>query len=112
MTPIEAEGEWLAGLPDDRKVLFLAFLSQSLTIAGRNSYLPLTEDLENPPQLRQINEVQHRVTACLCQLLTGCCELSFQISIASWVLEQRDAELEGLMGWAWRSTKQRVTAIC
>lgn len=108
MEPIDNEAEWLVTLPEDKRVLFLASLSHALTIAGRSSYKPQTEDLEKPKQLRSINEIQHRVAACLCQLLVGQCELSFQRSIASWILHHGDSELQGLLTWSWHTTKERL----
>jgi len=47
------------------KTLFLATLMHELTIAGRNSYRVQSEELDKPSQLRKVNEIQHRVAACL-----------------------------------------------
>lgn len=91
------------------KTLFLATLMHELTIVGRNSYRVQSEELDKPSQLRKINEVQHRVAACLCQILAGKADEGFQESIASWVLEQQDDELQGLMLYAWNNAKKRVT---
>jgi hypothetical protein len=108
MTQFEFEGEWLAALPERSKLLFLASLSHALTVAGRNSYEAQTEALEKPEQLRRINEIQHRVSACMRELIAGQASASFQQSIARWVLEQRDTELRELMEWAWQTTKERA----
>ena len=110
MQSAEQEGRWLASLANERKVRFLASLGHELTVVGRNSYRAQTEDLEKPAQLRKVNELQHRVLACLVQLLAGRCEQSFQESIASLVLQQTDIELKVLMEWAWARTKERVAA--
>jgi len=40
-------------------------------------------------------------------LLAG--HASIEQSIAKWVLAQTDAELGGLMSWAWRAAKDRVS---
>ena len=108
MQSVEQEGRWLASLPNEKKVLFLSALGHQLTIVGRNSYRAQTEELEKPAQLRKVNEVQHRVLACLSQLLVGTCEQSFQESIAQFVLQQTDGELKELMQWSWQLSKERV----
>ena len=110
MQSTKHEGRWLAGLDNEMKVNFLAMLAHELTIVGRNSYQPQTEELDNPRQLRRINEVQHRVLACLVQTLDNTCELSFQESIAAFVLKQSDPELRKFMQFAWQHTKKRFEA--
>jgi len=107
MAQIEFEGEWFAVLPERPKLMFLVFLCHELTIAGRNSYEPQTDSLKKPDQLRKINEIQHRVSGCMRDLLAG--HASIEQSIAKWVLAQTDAELGGLMSWAWRAAKDRVS---
>src|ERR1700743_2257665 len=56
-------------LSPEQKQRFLARLSFELTIAARDTYLPGSEDIAAPQQLRSINEIQHRVTGCLLELL-------------------------------------------
>lgn len=109
MHSAEQEGKWLAGLPGERKPLFLAALGHELTVVARSTYKPQTEELDKPSQLRKINEVQHRVLACLVQLLAGACEVSFQEAIPGFLLEEQDPELVELMQFAWRRTKERLT---
>ncbi len=106
MDTVEIEGDWLASLGREAKALFLAKLGHTLTVAGRNSYAVQSDGLEKPNQLRQINEIQHRVLACLVEVLKSEYNGSFQHSIAGWVLEQSDPELRDLGLWAWRSAKE------
>ncbi|MBK8507234.1 MAG: hypothetical protein IPL51_00870 [Candidatus Competibacteraceae bacterium] len=106
---IEAEGRWLVLLETRSKTLFLATLMHELTIAGRNSYRVQSEELDKPSQLRKVNEIQHRVAACLRQILSGEDNESFQESIAAWVLEQQDSELQGLMSYAWSNAKNKTS---
>jgi len=106
MSAIEAESEWLVALEKESKLDFLAKLAHTITVAGRNSYTPQAYGLAKPSQLRQINEIQHRVIACLVEVLRDQSSVSFQQSIAVWVLKQSDAELSELMSWAWFSTKE------
>lgn len=109
MAEYEFQGEWLVSLPPKHQVLFLTALSHSLTIAGRDSYIPQTEELEHPTHLRQINEIQHRVAACTYQLLVNLSTESFRRSIARSVLDQSDHKLLANMQWAWQTAKQRVS---
>lgn len=103
-----AEGEWIASLDERSKTTFLVTLARELTIAGRASYVPQSEDLLHPCWLRQVNEVQHRVLACLSEIMCGTENVSFQRSIAGWVLRQQDRALAEHMAYAWARAKGRV----
>jgi hypothetical protein len=107
MSTIEAEGEWLVSQDEKTKAVFLATLAHTITIAGRNSYTVQSEELDKPSQLRKINEIQHRVLSCLREILNGQSNVSFQLSIANWVLQQPDTELQELMSWAWNTSKEQ-----
>jgi len=109
MAEYEVQGEWLESLPSKHQVLFLTALSHSLTVAGRDSYVPQTEELEHPTHLRRINEIQHRVAACTYELLVNVSTESFRRSIAQLVLDQSDQRLLENMQWAWRTAKERVS---
>jgi hypothetical protein len=108
MTLIDTETAWIASLTVDHQLRFLARLSFRITIAGRNSYEAGTEELSNPRQLRRVNEIQHRVTACLSQLLSGTCRDGFEQSIAAWVLAGPDAELNQILACCWSDAKIAV----
>jgi hypothetical protein len=56
-------------LSPEQKRRFFARLSFELTIKARNTYVPGSEDVAEPRQLRTFNELQHRVTSCLLKLL-------------------------------------------
>jgi len=101
------EGEWLAGLSEQEKAQFLAALIHELTIVARSTYRPQTEELENPRRMRKVNEIQHRIAACLRQVLSGRGNDEFQVSIAAWVFEESDPELRELLSWAWAQAKRR-----
>lgn len=109
MTIVEAEGQWMVSLDVAAKARFLASLSHGLTIAGRvASYEAGTNGLIRPDLLRHVNEIQHRVSACLRQLLDGDGNESFERSIAAWVLEVSDHELRGCTSRAWQDAKLHV----
>jgi hypothetical protein len=88
MTASIAEGEWLASLETDDKVAFLVKLSHEITIAARFTYTPQTDGLDKPALLRVVNDIQHRVLACVDQLLNKRCNDEFLRSISNWVLAQ------------------------
>ncbi len=77
----------------------------SLTVVGRDSYTVQAEGLDRPEDLRRINEIQHRVSACLRNILLGEAEVSFQHAMAVWVLEEARPELRQLLHWAWKNSK-------
>ena len=107
MPIISEERTWVGGLPHEDQLRFLVRLSFELTIAGRCSYEAGTEDLVHPRQLRRVNEIQHRVTACLSQLLNGTCPDGFLASVADWVLTSQNCELDGWLRRAWSEAKGR-----
>ena len=110
MSAIDIETAWIRTLTSDHKVRFLARLSFEITVAGRNSYEAGTDELTYPRQLRRINEIQHRVTACLSQLLEGTCSDGFELSIPKWVLTEPDGELKAMLERGWAEAKMRVQA--
>lgn len=106
---VRTEGEWLASQDEKSKAHFLAALAHTLTIVGRNSYAVQGEGLDHPAQLRIVNEIQHRVLACLREVLAGESTNSFERSISVWVLEQPHSELHALLLWAWNGSKENVS---
>lgn len=107
MLTISEEGAWVGDLPLECQLRFLARLSFELTVAGRGSYEVGTDDLDHPRHLRRVNEIQHRVTACLSQLLNGACPDGFLVSVADWVLTSQNSELDGWLHRAWIEAKMR-----
>lgn len=107
MQAISDEATWINELPLECLLRFLARLSFNLTVAGRNSYEVGTNELTHPPELRRVNEIQHRVTACLSQLLNGDCPDGFVASMASLVLASQDVELDSLLHYSWAEAKSR-----
>ena len=103
-----AESEWLVSLDERSKTAFLITLARELTVAGRASYVPQSEGLQHPTWLRHVNEVQHRVLACLSEVMVGTDNVSFQRSIAEWVLVHQDHLLAEHLAYAWARAKERV----
>lgn len=104
----DAEGQWLASLRSDDRKMFLVNLAHQLTVAGRDSYRPGTEDLDNPRLLRSVNEVLHRVTAWLRSELKEPGTPEFCQALGPIVLAQSVPELVELTTWAWSSAKDVV----
>src|SRR3979411_2691951 len=103
-----AEADWIVSLDSGAKARFLASLSHQLTVAGRDSYVVQGNGLTKPEFLRLINEIQHRVSACLSELLSGERTESFERSIAGWVLECPDEDVRTHAISAWKFAKGRV----
>jgi hypothetical protein len=103
-----AEGQWLASLRSEDRKLFLANLAHQLTVAGRDSYRPGTNDLDRPQLLRKVNEVLHRVTAWLRSELAKAGTPEFCEALGQIVLAQSDSDFVQLTNWAWSSAKDVV----
>jgi hypothetical protein len=58
-------------MPRENNIRFLSRLAFELTIVGRDSYIPQTEDLSHPAHLRAINELQHKILSYLCALTSN-----------------------------------------
>lgn len=48
--------------------------------------------------------LQHRVSACLRNILLVDSDVSFQHAIAAWVLGERRPDLKKLLQWAWQDS--------
>jgi hypothetical protein len=57
MDPVQSFSQ----MTKDDKTRFLCRLAFELTIVARDTYIPQTEELSHPAQLRAINELQHRI---------------------------------------------------
>jgi hypothetical protein len=58
-------------LSRERQIAVLATFGFEITIDGRATYVPGTNDVANPPQLRRVNETLHRVTSHIRDLANG-----------------------------------------
>jgi hypothetical protein len=55
--------EQYSALSKKQMMLFLSALAAELTVRARATYIPNSDGVENPQRLREFNELQHRVTA-------------------------------------------------
>ena len=97
----DAEGHWLSSLEGRERALFLAILAHELTVCGREAYQVGTEVLDKPGLLRFVNEIQHRVTACLRGELRDAGKTEFVEALGRIVLGQSDSDLADLTASAW-----------
>ena len=111
MTEIEIEGDWVVSLAQAEKVRFLVSLGRELTVAGRESYTFQEKGLDHPEWLREINEIQHRVLACLHEVFDGKQNISFERSIADWVLGSSEPTVRMQGKGAWNMAKRRVIPV-
>jgi hypothetical protein len=106
----ENEGAWLLALPNECKARFLSQLAHLITVSARDTYEAGTERVIKPEQLRRINEIQHRITACLRDVIAENVEASFVESTAQCALVNSDEELNDSMTWSWLTAKDRCSA--
>ena len=97
----DAEGHWLSSLEGRERAMFLAMLAHELTVSGSETYQVGTEFLDKPGLLRSVNEIQHRVTACLRGELRNAGKMDFVEALGRIVLEQSDPDLADLTASAW-----------
>lgn len=69
----------LSGLRDDQLRRLMTSFIFEMTIQGRGTYEPGTKNLDDPSQLREINEVIHRVADALGKLDSGDRELAMKL---------------------------------
>src|SRR5262249_2600189 len=107
---LDDEADWLVALDPSTKGKFLAALAYCLTDLGRHSYDPEATGVFHPEWLRQVNEIQNRVLAALRDLLTGASNISFERTIAQWVLApSHPPDLRWTSVWAWEAAKKFIS---
>ena len=107
---LDDEADWLVALDPSTKAKFLAALAYCLTVLGRDSYDPDTKGVFHPECLRQVNEIQNRVLAALRDLLTGEGNISFEHTIAQWVLRpSHPPDLRWQSVLAWEAAKNFIS---
>ena len=70
MTPDEAVAKYSA-LSASEQLRVLTDYAHDLTVIARGTYVPQTDDIADPLRLRQLNEVQHRVTGHMRDLISS-----------------------------------------
>ena len=112
MDPIvHHEAAWLRTLSSQERARFLAWLSHNLTIAGRvvahSAHGPETR-LE---QLRQLNEIQHRVSSYIGHALGTDEDPGWLDVVTSFVFEPSDSNLRHQTAYAWSQTRSHFEHV-
>ena len=97
---LHSEATWLRGLSSLDRARFLANLAHNLTITARCRARP-----EQFEQLRELNEIQHRISGYLCYSLGPEEDPDFLPIVARYVLEPRDQSLREALHRDWREAR-------
>jgi hypothetical protein len=92
MTSDEAVAAYSA-LSASEQLRVLADYAHNLTVMARGTYAPQMEGIANPPRLRQLNEVQHRITGHMRHLISGNAKRYPDDVIVRTIIAEDDAEL-------------------
>jgi hypothetical protein len=104
------EVEWLQGLRAAERARFLARLAFNLTISGRAVAISCATEARRLEQLRQLNEIQHRVMGYSAHALAAGEDTRWLAVVAKYVLEPADAQLREATMWAWKESRDRLSA--
>lgn len=105
---LDGASHWLTSLAGPQRVRVLASLAFNLTIAGRalcHSETPGDCRLE---QLRQLNEIQHRVLSYIGHALDANEDVVWVKPVLAFVFEAADAAVRSEAKWAWRQAMHSV----
>ncbi len=95
----QAAVDFISSLPRERKAKFCASLCRELTIIARAGYDLPDRSLECA-RLRAVNEIQHRMTAILDELLDGEREDHDERIVWIFLGQRDDRYLQELLRWA------------
>jgi len=103
--PSQADVQWLRSLRVTERARFLTRLAHNLTVAGSALVLTSRSADARLEQLRQLNEIQHRLSSYISDALGSDEDLEWLPIVVKYVLEQPDAELRKAAIWAWTHTR-------
>lgn len=103
---VESEAAWLQTLPSLQRAHFLAWLSHNLTIAGRVIAHSSSAPELRLEQLRQLNEIQHRISSYIGHALGTDEDPGWLPVVASYVFEPIDPDLKVQTTYAWSQTRR------
>lgn len=103
---VEEEASWLRTLPSQERARFLAWLSHNLTIVGRVIAHSDGHPEARLEQLRQLNEIQHRVSSYIGHALGTNEDSGWLPVVVSFVLDPHDPELIKQTTYAWSETRR------
>ena len=100
--------EFLRSLSGEKRLLALAELSHCVTVVARDTYEPDSLNVKDGARLRALNEVQHRMTGLVAQLIGNEESTGADSIVANMFLAEReDKTLRGLL----ESCFQRMSTV-
>lgn len=87
----ERAASYIDSLGKDRKIAFLACLIFELTIAGRTCYSIDLRGIEDPLLLREINELQHMLSAQIVEIASDGLHLIPSLDLVARFLERENS---------------------
>ncbi len=105
------EAQWVRSLPSSERGRFLACLSHNLTITGRVIALSTGDANLRLEQMRQLNEIQHRVSSYIGHMLGGDEDDRWLTVVTRYVLEPSDQELRKETVYAWTQTRRYFNPV-
>jgi hypothetical protein len=111
--PQHPDVAWLLTLRATERARFLALLAHELTVSGRLIAFPRpSADMRlQLEQLRQLNEIQHRVASYIGYALGPNEEVVWLPIVANYVLEPRDSGLREITTEAWNSIRRKFVPV-
>ena len=104
---VQDAASFFGGLSNAEQVRFLVRFGWELTILGRSTYEVGGEDLTDPPMLRAINEMQHRLLGHLRDLLAASHSRRSDEDLMGVLLGLKDDQLRGGAVAAYNRTVER-----
>jgi hypothetical protein len=106
---IDSEIRHFSSVPAVEQARFLARFMYELTLEARNFYGPGGEQAIEPNKLRFVNEVQHRVTRFIEQILIDDpARPSDEVTLRLLLAPRAEKSIEGLVHAAWVRTIEAV----
>ena len=102
---------WLKTLTPIDRARFFAALSHRLTVAGRVLAHSAEADAVRLEQLRQLNEIQHRVSSYISHALGSDEDPGWLRVVASFVHEPQDSELRRHAAYTWAEARKWFQAV-
>lgn len=90
------------------QILFLSLIGHGLTIAARGTYEFQGPGVTKPTQLRELNEIQHRIYSQLSSLARGGKPAFPPDALARWLVGDAASELRGALSYALESAREAL----
>src|SRR5262245_31898578 len=105
---LEEASQWLAALDWRQRAYSLAILGHELTVVARVLAHSDASEGVRVEQLRQLNEIQHRVQGYLIHALGDDENTNWIRPVLAFVFMPDDPEVRRLATWAWEESARRL----